>query len=412
MSLNKKITKPISWKFWEKKGDLHLMNRIQWDDGELESMMLPFHQDWHGYGNAQQTLEKKLAEFTNVKYFNLTNSGSTAITTGLKVFKEQGRFKYGDKVLHPITTFPTSISPAIDYGAIPVYIETKPGRYVVDEEQVERAIRKHPDIVGMILPHLLGNIPNMDKIKASLGERWLIEDSCDTMGGYFKGKHIGSFGDFVAFSFYGSHHITTAGVGGSIGTNDEKLSKLAKSIIFWGHDYTTHDNKKTNTDFLNRYATETIGNDFQMSGIQAGFGLSQMKKLDKFIKARAKQFEELDTIFHEKGGNNFVLPNSDPDSSPSWFSYPLVVKDDAPFTRKDFVDYLTENHVEIRPIMCGNIIKQPPFAKAKRITLDGDKFPIADSIESGGFFIPAWGMPENQKEDYYEVLNKFLGKFK
>jgi len=400
-----------SWKKWGKKGDLHLMNRIQWNEKELEKMMVPFIQDWHGYGDAQQTLEKKLIDFTNIPHFQLTNSGSTAITTGLKVLREQERFKPGDIILHPITTFPTSISSTIDYGGIPLYIETKVGTYVVGEDQVERAIKKHPETVGMVLPHLLGNVPNMKKIKDALDGRWLIEDSCDTIGSYFDGKHTGSFGNFGAFSFYGSHHITTAGVGGAVGMNDEESSKLAKSIIFWGHNYDIHNNKDTHTDFLNRYSTQTLGSDFQMSGIQAGFGLAQIERLPKFIKEREKQFKEVDKIFCEKGKKYFVLPSSDPKTKPSWFCYPLVVKEDSPFTREEFVNYLTENYVEIRPIMNGNILKQTPFAKAKHITLDKGKFPIGDSIEERGFFIPAWGMPENEKQDYHSTLEKFLDSY-
>ena len=387
------------------------MNRIQWDKKELERMLIPFIQDWHGYGDAQQTLEKKLIDFTEIPHFQLTNSGSTAITTGLKVLREQGKFKLGDIVLHPITTFPTSISSTIDYGGIPLYIETKVGTYVVDEDQVEMAIKKHPEIVGMVLPHLLGNVPNMEHIKTSLGDRWLIEDSCDTIGSYFDGKHTGSFGDFGAFSFYGSHHITTAGVGGAIGINNEELSKLAKSIIFWGHNYDIHNNKNTHTSFLNRYATQTIGSDFQMSGIQAGFGLAQIERLPQFIKERKNQFQELEKIFHEKGEEYFVLPTSDSKSEPSWFCYPLVVKEDSPFSREEFVDYLTKNYVEIRPIMCGNILKQIPFAKAKKITLNDEKFIVGNSIEERGFFIPSWGMPENEKQDYHSVLENFLDSY-
>ena len=114
--------RPTSWRKWEKRGDLHLINRIQWDERELEQMMLPFEKDWHGYGDAQKKLEKRLAEFTDIPYFHLTNSGSTAIMAGLKVLRDRGRFNVGDLVLHPVTTFPTSISSAIDYGGVPVFI--------------------------------------------------------------------------------------------------------------------------------------------------------------------------------------------------------------------------------------------------------------------------------------------------
>ena len=137
-----------------------------------------------------------------------------------------------------------------------------------------------------------------------------------------------------------------------------------------------------------------------------GIGITAITTLEE----RNKQFKEIDELFKTKGKENFILPNSDPLSEPSWFSYPLVIQEDAPFTRKDFVDYLAKNFVEIRPIMCGNLIKQPPFAKAKHITLDQGNFPVGEAIEERGFFIPAWGMPENQKQNYHLVLENFLEK--
>ena len=403
------MDKRAEWKGWEKTGDPHKMNRIRWDQKELDFMREIFNQDWFGYGNFNRSLEQRLADFTGIPRFNLTNSGSTALTTAVKALFHRGTLKRGDLILHPITTFPTSISGAIDYGLVPVFIETRKGTYVVDEEQIERAIQKYPEIKGMILPHLLGNIPNMDKILGSLGARVLIEDCCDTLGGYFDGQHVGSFGDFMALSFYGSHHITAGGVGGAVGTKSEINSQLARSIIFWGHDYDTHTGGTAKKDFLARYDCTTIGSDFQLSALQAAFALAQMDRLKDFIKERETQFKEMQEIFkpYEKA---FELPTSDPLSKPSWFCYPLTVKEAAKFKREDFVSYLTKNGVETRPIMCGNILRQKPYNSIERVTLDGEKFPIGDEIQKNGLFIPCWGMPENQKKDYYKILSDFLKK--
>jgi len=391
-----------SWKKWEKKGDPHLINRAQWDEAELKAIEEVFDNDWFGYGKINQEFEKKLAEFTKIPYFNLTNSGSTAIWTAIKCLFHDKKLKRGDLVIHPITTFPTSISSAIEFGLIPVFIETKPNTYVVDEAEVERAIEKYPQIKGMIMPYLLGNIPNMERIKKALGDRFLIEDCCDTLGGTFDGIHVGAFGDFSAFSFYGSHHITAGGVGGALATNDEKLSRTAKSLIFWGHDY------DVDQTFLNRYEGATVGSDYQMSAIQAAFALAQIKKLPGFVEARAKQFAEMMTLF--KGYDFFHLPESDSRARPSWFCFPLRVKENAPFNRETFVEYLKSNNVEIRPIMNANILKQKPFQHIERITMH-EEYPIAEDLLKNGLFLPCWGMPEEQKQDYYDIIKKFLDSY-
>lgn len=390
-----------SWKQWKKKGDPHLINRIQWDEKEYSALKSVLDSDWFGYGEYNKQFEQKLSDFTGVKHFNLTNSGSTAIFVALKGLMYGGGIKRGDYVLHPISTFPTSISSAIDLGLVPVFVETKLNTYVIDPEQVERALEKYPQIKGAIIPHLLGNVADMERIKSALGDRFLIEDSCDTLGSYFDGKHAGSFGDYVAFSFYGSHHISSGGVGGALGTNNSKLKDIAKSLIFWGRDYSAGES------FLNRYKYMTIGTDAQMSALQAAFGLKQIDRLETFIKARKIQFREMTEIFSKY--DFFELPVSHPKADPSWFSFPLQVKDSAPFSRKDFVRYLADKNVEIRPIMCGNILEQEPYKNIPYVALD-NSFPIADKINQSGLFLPCWGMPENQKKDYYAVLEEFFKK--
>ena len=177
---------------------------------------------------------------------------------------------------------------------------------------------------------------------------------------------------------------------------------MAKSLIFWGRDYSASES------FLNRYKYMTIGTDAQMSALQAAFGLKQMDKLKGFIEARKIQFKEMTEIFSRY--DFFELPISHPKADPSWFSYPLQLKENAPFKREEFVDYLSKNKTEIRPIMCGNLLENECYRNAPHIALD-KSFPVADKISKFGLFLPCWGTPENQKKYYYEVLENFFKKY-
>jgi len=395
----------LAWKPWEKPGDKHLINRIQWGEQEVKALERVLNSDWFGYGEVNKEFERALVDSTGITYVHLTNSGSAAIETGLLALKADGRWQHGDKVIHPVTTFATSISSAINLGMQPIFIETKPGTYVADPEQVIAAVERFPEVRGMVLPHLLGNIPDMDKIKRALGpQRFLVEDSCDTMGGTYDGRKIGTFGDITAFSFYGSHHITAGGVGGAAATNDKRLQTLLRSLIFWGRDFRPGDE-----EFLKRYTYETLGTDSQMTGIQAAFGLAQIQKLPGYIDQRAQQFGEMTTLFSRT--DFFDLPKVHPKAKPSWFSYPLTVKTSAPFDRSEFAKYLTSKGVEVRPVMCGNITLQKPFSRVSWHSLNNGKFPIGDSVEERALFVPCWGMLQDQKRDYYNIFEEFIKRY-
>ena len=400
------MSKKIGWKKWEKVGDSHLINRIKWGEEETRALSKVFQNDWFGYGEPNKNFERKISDYIGVPYVHLTNSGSAAIENGLLALKHDGRWRHGDKVIHPVTTFATSISSAINLGLVPVFIESKPYTYVADPEQVSAAVERYPDIRGMILPHLLGNVPDLEKIIKSLGKnRFLLEDCCDTLGSRYKDKHIGSYGDVAAYSFYASHHITAGGVGGAIATNDKKLNGIIKSLIFWGRDFQPSDD-----EFLKRYTYETLGTDSQMTALQATFGLIQIDKLPKFVEERKKQFNEMTELFTQY--ELFHLPQSPQWTNPSWFSYPLTIKESSTFDRSNFARYLTTNKVEVRPLMCGNITKQKPFERAEWLSLNRGNFPVGDDIEKRSLFVPCWGMPKDQKRDYYRILKEFLEGYK
>ncbi len=389
----------FGWKKW--KIDPHLMNRIQWNEKEFNAVKEVFMSDWFGAGETNKLFEKKISEFTGIKHTLLTNSGSSAILVALKTLIHEGVLKAGDLVIHPISTFATSVSSSVDLGLVPVFIETKPYTYVADPEQVEKAIARYPEIKGMVLPHIIGNISDIERIVKALNGRLLIEDSCDSLGGYFNGKHTGSLADIAVFSFYGSHHITAGGGGGAVVTNNARFAEIAHSITFWGRDFSQ------GPSFLNRYKYKTLGTNSQMPAIQAAFGLAQMQRLPEFLKARELQFREMDMLF--KNYDFFHLPVTFEKAQPSWFGYPLIIKSHAPFTREEFVQYLTESAIEIRPIMCGNVLIQDAFKNIKHVKIQ-DSYPVADEIERAGMFIPCWGMPEDQKKNYYKTIREFLDR--
>lgn len=394
------------WKKWEKAGDPHLINRVQWGEAEAQAIYEVLGNDWFAAGKKVAEFTEKFSKYIGIPNVVLTNSGSAAIELALLALKQEGRWRPGDLVLHPVTTFATSISSAINLGLVPVFIETRQNTYVVDPEEVARAIERHPSIRGMVLPHLIGNIPDIRKIKEILGKhRFLIEDCCDTLGGTYEGRHIGSFADFGCYSFYASHHITSGGVGGAIATNDRQLFKLVKSLTHWGRDFRPGDD-----EFLKRYSYETLGMDAQMTELQAAFASKQIDKLPDFVKAREIQFNEMTALLKEY--DFFHIPESPINAKPSWFAYPLTIKGSAPFDRGQFARYATANGIEIRPLMCGNITLQKPFKRAEFKTLDDGKFPVGDAIEQRSMFIPCWGMPENQKQHYYSLLRAFFDRYK
>jgi CDP-6-deoxy-D-xylo-4-hexulose-3-dehydrase len=389
----------LLWKRWQGPGDPHLINRIQWDRAEIEEIERVFHEDWFGYGKINLELEERLAERFGTAHVTLTNSGSAAILVAVKSLLASGRLQRGDLIIHPVTTFPTSIASAIDLGLVPVFVETRRDTCVIDPDEVAGAIDRYPQIKGAIIPHLIGNISDMEKVKSALDGRILIEDSCDTIGTTFAGRHAGSWGDLTAYSFYGSHHITSGGIGGALTTNDPELQQVARSITCWGRDLSAGD------DPLDRYTYATIGTNSQMGSLQAAFALRQLDRLPQFIEARARQFAEMKELLARY--SYLRLPRSHPQAEPSWFAFPLIIAEDAPLSRRDLADRLVAQRIDLRPIMCGNILRQPPFQQVPHTCLH-QHYPIGDEIQERGILIPCWGMPNDQKHDYHDILRKIL----
>jgi len=392
----------------DKDKDWIYINRFIFGDKERSKVNEVIDSDWFA-GNSKYNIEfeNRLKDFSGCKYCITTNSGSAAIETALLTLIQLGKIKTWDKFLHPLVTFPTSLSSVVFLGMKPVFVDSDEGTYVISTDGIKRAFREHPDISFAIIPNLLGNIPNVDILLECLDGKPLILDSCDSMGGKWGTREFISYGDMGAYSFYSSHHISTM-VGGALVTNNDEYYDYAKSIVFWGRNFET-DKLDRVQNFLKRYSYKTLGLDAQMSAIQAGIGLTQIEQLPEIIGRRWYIFSKLQRLF-SKYQNYFILPTRTSDKAePSWFGYPLTIRPNSMFTREDFVNYLLDNKVEIRPLMGGNILNHPPFQKIDYELVGGTQ--IADSVFSRGLFIPGYAMDEHTEQRYFAILEGFLNKY-
>jgi CDP-6-deoxy-D-xylo-4-hexulose-3-dehydrase len=392
-----------------KPGDWTYINKLQWGQPELDKITEALDSDWFaGNSKFNTNFEKKVSEFSGLKYVQTMNSGSAALEIAVQTLVQKKIWRRGDKILHPALTFPTSIASAIMAGLVPVFVDVDEGTYVISDDGMEKAFEIHPDIKGAVIPALLGNAPNIDKLKTLLDNKPLIIDSCDVMGTKWDGREIGSYGDFAAYSFYGSHHISTFGVGGALATDNPEYSVAMKSMCFWGRDFSA-DGLDPIQNFLRRYSYSYIGLDAQMSAVQAAFGLAQFDRLPEYLGERNAVFNRLHNLFL-RYQDYFILPmRTDIKADINWFCFPITLRQGTPFTREFFVKYLLDNKIEIRPIMAGNLTNHLPYAMIKSEIVGS--LHNSDVVSRRGFFIPGCPMPSDQLENYITVLEGFLKKY-
>jgi len=396
----------VAWKQWQ-LDDPVTINRVVWDGLESEFIQDVLEHDWFGPGHYANELEKALSKFVGLKNAQLVNSGTSALLLVARALIEQEIWQAGDLILHPACTFPSPCNVIVQCSMVPVFVDVEEGTYNIDPKLVAQAIDKYPEIKGAIIPHLIGNTTNIDALLDALDGRMLIEDCCDTLGTEWNGQQVGTFGKAAAFSFYGSHHITTAGVGGAMLTDDDELYRLVKSMTFWGREFV--DTKDPYFDFTQRYTYETVGYDMQMSEIQAAFGLAQMQRLDEGNKGRKKQFEITDSFFSH-WSNWLVTPRKYCKANPSWFGYPILIKENAPFNREQFARHLLQNKIEIRPLFAGNLTKQPAYRKVPYVV--ASDLTQSDRNAERAFFVPSWGgMTIEQTVYFFNVVKDFMSQW-
>ncbi len=385
---------------------------------EIENAISAALEFWLTEGHFAEEFCKKLSGFLGVKLATFVNSGSSAnlaafmALTSKKLGKRQ--IKPGDEVITAACSFPTTVNPIIQYGAVPVFIDIDVATRNVKIDLIEKAISKKTKAI--MIAHTLGNPFNVDKVLkvAKKHNLWVVEDCCDALGSKYKGKFVGSFGDLATFSFYPAHQITT-GEGGAIVTNNPDLHVLVNSFCEWGRDCwcrTGQDNRcgrrfefqlgNLPYGYDHKYTYSHIGYNLKATDIQAAIGLAQLERLPKFIAARQQNHKFLCKSL-EKYKDFFVLPEWEKEADPCWFGFMIVLTDDCPFTRLEIVNFLQKNKIATRSLFAGNLLRHPAYLEIKHRVIGNLK--NSDKIMEDGFWIGVY--PGNDLPKLKYVVSKF-----
>ena len=364
------------------------------------------------FGQHGLKFEREFAAAVKSKFAVVTNSGSSAnllAVTALRSKRMPNSLKAGDKVITPALTFPTTLAPILQNNLKPVFIDADIGTYNVNEEALKEAISS--DIKAMIIPHTLGNPNNMDLLMDLKEDHnlILIEDTCDALGGTFDNKNLGTFGDLGTVSLYPAHHITI-GEGGVVLAQDGMTVKILKSLREWGRDcWCLPGNSDTCGKrfgwklgelpecYDHKYIYTEIGYNLKVLDLQAAIGLEQLKKLPDFISKRRSNFAEIYrhlTQYEDK----LILPTWHKKANPSWFVFPITVKQDAGFARSQLTSFLESRNIETRLIFAGNILKQPAYMDIDKEVRGSLK--NSDIVMHDSFFVGVYPGIDKQRLDF------------
>lgn len=328
---------------------------------------------WLTLGPWGDRFEYKMKQLLGVGDFALVNSGSTANLTAVMALMSaqlERPLRPGDEVLTPAVTFPTTLSPIVHSGLVPVFVDCEVGTYNIDPRLAEEAIG--PKTRAIMVPHTLGNPCDLDVLCRLAREHqlYLIEDACDALGSKFRGRLVGTFGDVATFSFFPAHHMTMGEGGGVVSSNPE-LARIVRSVRDWGRDCWCPTGKSNTCQkrfewqlgelpygYDHKYIYSNLGYNFKPTDLQAAIGVAQADRLPEFFQRRRDNFHVL-----YEGLRRFedylILPRLDPRSDPSWFGLPITVQNGV--DRKKLVEFLEAGKIETRQIFGGNILKQPAY---------------------------------------------------
>jgi CDP-6-deoxy-D-xylo-4-hexulose-3-dehydrase len=331
---------------------------------------------WFTTGRWAREFERKLARFVGVRSASLVNSGSSANLVALSALTSpklgERQLKPGDEVITVAAGFPTTVNPIFQNRLVPVFIDVTLPTYEIDVTKLEAA--RSEKTRAVMIAHTLGNVFDLDAVVAfcKTHNLWLIEDCCDALGSTYKGQKVGTFGDIATVSFYPAHHITM-GEGGAVLTDKPALQVLIDSFRDWGRDCWCEpgvDNTcgkrfdwqlgSLPCGYDHKYTYSHVGYNLKATDMQAALGVSQMDKLPHFIERRKENFAYLKSALKDLE-DVLILPEATPDSDPSWFGFPIAVKEDAGFTRDQMTRALDAAKIGTRNIFAGNLIRQPAY---------------------------------------------------
>lgn len=357
---------------------------------------------WLTTGRFSEQFEKEFAQWLGVKHAHLVNSGSSANLIAFSVLTapELGnrQIKRGDEVITVACGFPTTITPILQYGAVPVFVDVTVPQYNIDVTKLEAALSEKTKAV--MIAHTLGNPFDLAGVKAFCQKHnlWLVEDNCDALGTTYtidgETRYTGAWGDIGTSSFYPPHHMTM-GEGGCVYTNDSLLNRLILSYRDWGRDCicpSGHDNfcghrfdgqfGQLPKGYDHKYVYSHFGYNLKVTDMQAAIGCEQLKKFPSFIEARRHNWERLHAAL-ESYQDKLILPEPAANSKPSWFGFLISVKPESGLNRNDVTRYIEDHQVQTRLLFSGNIIKHPCFNQLR----DTDAYRVAGSLEATEFIL-------------------------
>jgi CDP-6-deoxy-D-xylo-4-hexulose-3-dehydrase len=346
------------------------------DEREIQALTDASLDFWLTTGRFAEQFERRFADWFGLRHCSLVNSGSSANLAALSALTSRKlgsrRLVPGDEVITTATSFPTTVNPIVQNGLVPVFVDVDVPTYNIDVSQLEQALSERTRAV--MVAHTLGNPFDLAAVTAfcERHDLYLIEDCCDAVGSLYDGRLVGTFGDLATVSFYPAHHITM-GEGGAVLTNKGKLKLLVESFRDWGRDCWCEPGDENTcgkrydwqigdlpAGYDHKYIYSHVGYNLKLTDMQAAVGVAQLDKLDDFNAARRANYRTLRASLEDLE-HLFVLPEATVNSDPSWFGFPIALRRDAPFGRRELLAHLEERKIATRNLFAGNIVRQPAY---------------------------------------------------
>ena len=399
------------------------------DDEEIVNLVDSSLDFWLTAGPWAHKFETRLAKWLGVKYCAVTNSGSSANLLAFYALTSpklgERAIKRGDEVITVAAGFPTTVNPIIQFGAVPVFVDVKTPTFDIDDSQLEAAYS--PKVKAVMLAHSLGNPFNLKAVKAFCDKHnlWLIEDNCDALGSEYTidgvTKKTGTWGHIGTSSFYPPHHMTM-GEGGAVYTDDPLLDKIVRSFRDWGRDCWcvggvdntckmrfTGKFGELPAGYDHKYVYSHFGFNLKITDMQAAIGCAQLKKLDTIVEARRKNWQ---TLYEGlKDIPQLMMPEPEPNSTPSWFGFLIAVRPDAGFSRNDLTEFLESRKIQTRNLFAGNLLRHPAFDEMRK---SGEGYRVVgelkntDLVMNNGFWI---GVYPGMKQEMLNWMIKSIREF-
>lgn len=405
---------------------VHYAGRV-YDAREVQALVDASLDFWLTLGENGRRFEKRFAEYLGLRHAVVCNSGSSANLLAVGALCSsmvESPLVPGNEVITTAAAFPTTVAPIIQNHLVPVFVDIGLGDYNIAVSQIEDAIS--PRTRGILFAHTLGNPADLGGIMAIARRHDLtvIEDACDALDSTYDGRLVGTFGDISTFSFYAAHHITM-GEGGALATDDPNIARAAISLRDWGRDCfcqtgESHPQGACRNRFGNRfenlpeaydhkYVYSNIGYNLKPLDLQCAIGLVQLDKLSEFTHRRRQNFRTLYnalTAYEDR----IILPKWSPAAEPSWFAFPITVRDGAGFERKEIVLYLEERGIETRLLFAGNLLRQPGFERINRRVV-GD-LGNTDIVLHRTFFLGVYpGLTQEKIRYIVESIDAFMRRY-